>query len=302
MKPTPIKALVVKQDNSITQNVNALFASKTPQEFIKSRPGPSGLVIKYVQIGYVINQLNKAFGPFWEFSVVDKQVGKKQIWVQGRLTVKDMKTGFSITKETFGGADIKISKTTQEAIDIANDLKAAVSDCTKKCASMFGIAADIFFKEQNQYDQEPAILNVEEGEAESTRKIVLGKLMAIAGPRGFTDEIIHSIILKKYDVSSRADLSVVQLEELVSAIENNYQLVSEGSRPLKKGTEGQEQHVVPSPETSKTIESEGEDETVGVSGTGECRNCGSKLGSKSYSLYFCEKKCSDEYWKPKKNE
>lgn len=222
-----------KQDTSLVVVVNKLFAGKTPKQFVKTRPGPGGLTIKYVEIGYVINELNKAFGPFWEFKVVDKGIGEKQIWVQGQLTVKDPKAGFSVTKETFGGSDIKISSKTNLPIDIANDLKAAVSDCTKKAASMFGIAADVFFKEQDKYDQMDNEVDDEEGMVKSSFKIVNDKFFAVASERGIDSEKAKEWIKSLFKVEHMDELVVGQLEKAILALQENYKVVGKDNSPEK---------------------------------------------------------------------
>lgn len=118
---------------------------KTPKQYIKTRPGPGGIPLSYVEVGYVINMLNQVFGWDWDFRVLDQQIGKKQVWVRGELAVRAR--NHTITKGQFGGADIKFNRTTGEPISIADDLKAAASDCLKKCASMLGIAGDVYWKE-----------------------------------------------------------------------------------------------------------------------------------------------------------
>lgn len=211
--------LTVQSANELTKKTNQLFATKTPAKFIKVRPGAGGMPIKYVEIGYIINELNRAFGAFWEFKVIDKQVGKKQVWVQGQLTVKDFKTNFAITKETFGGADIKFRKSDGRVVDIANDLKAAVSDCIKKCASMFGIAADVFFREQDLYDQMPTQVDVENGTKQSLLRIVQAKYFAVAANLGFKGEDAKNKAKKRFNVESFNDISINDLTRFIEEME-----------------------------------------------------------------------------------
>lgn len=47
-----------------------------------------------------------------------------------------------------GRADIKYKKGSTEALDLGNDYKASATDCLKKCASKFGIASDIYGREE----------------------------------------------------------------------------------------------------------------------------------------------------------
>ncbi|MCR4306160.1 MAG: RAD52 family DNA repair protein [Candidatus Daviesbacteria bacterium] len=121
------------------------IGQKTPRAFIKTRPGPGGKPLSYVEVGYIINTLNQIFGWDWDFRILDQQVGKKQVWVRGELSVRAK--GHTIVKGQFGGADIKLNRISGEPVSIADDLKAAASDCLKKCASMLGIAGDVYWKD-----------------------------------------------------------------------------------------------------------------------------------------------------------
>ncbi len=137
--------------NVVPQSMWEALRQPTPKKYIKKRQGPAGRTFDYVEAGYVKDLLNKTFNT-WSFTVVDKQVGNSQIWVQGRLTVqipvpqKDGTITFvELIKEQFGGASIKKSKTDGTPVDIGNDLKAATSDALKKCASEWGVASDIYW-------------------------------------------------------------------------------------------------------------------------------------------------------------
>jgi len=143
--------LIKKEDENKLAPPKTLYTvlnKKTPAKFIKKRVGRGGKYFDYVETGYVIEQLNKAFNNMWDFEIVDKQIGKDKIWVLGKLTVKFV-TPFgiqTISKSQFGGSDVKKTKE-GEVIDIGDDLKAAASDALKKCASLLGIAKDVYFKE-----------------------------------------------------------------------------------------------------------------------------------------------------------
>lgn len=141
----PIKLWERNLPQNLTQAQLSFITQKTPSQYIKTRPGPGGVRLSYVEVGYVINMLNQVFGWDWDFKILDQQVGKKQVWVRGELTVRAGE--HIITKAQYGGADIKLNRTTQEPVSIADDLKAAGSDCLKKCASMLGIAGDIYWKD-----------------------------------------------------------------------------------------------------------------------------------------------------------
>lgn len=136
----------------------------TPPRFIYERPGKGGQKWKYVSGGYVEKVLNFVFGFMWDFDVLEHGMVGDFIWVKGRLTVKDPK-GNTITKTQFGrkeiayktevgrdGKRIQMDHTPENMLDYGNDLKAASTDSMKKCASMLGIASDIYAP--NEYREE----------------------------------------------------------------------------------------------------------------------------------------------------
>jgi hypothetical protein len=128
----------------------ALLTQKTPAAFVKKRPGPGGEPLNYVEIGYVVNLLNQVFGYNWDFIIVEQQVGRKQVWVRGELSVRAGEE--VITKSQYGGAEIRFNAKTGQSISIADDLKAAASDCLKKCASLFGVAGDIYWPDLDNWN------------------------------------------------------------------------------------------------------------------------------------------------------
>lgn len=143
VKELPEMVPVVSSTPQLNEAQVRIINGGTPSKYIKQRPGRGGKSFSYVEVGYVIQQLNQAFSRAWDWEIQEQQIGNKQVWVKGKLTVYFAKD-FSITKSSFGGSDIK---TTQDGttVDIADDLKAASADALKKAASMLGIAADVYF-------------------------------------------------------------------------------------------------------------------------------------------------------------
>lgn len=136
----------------LNQAQKTFITQKTPRKFIKTRPGPGGMPLRYVEVGYVINILNQAFGWDWDFRILDQQVGKRQVWVRGELSVRVGER--TIIKGQYGGAEIKFNRTTGEPLSIADDLKAAASDCLKKSASLLSIAGDLYWRDLDNWEAE----------------------------------------------------------------------------------------------------------------------------------------------------
>lgn len=121
---------------------------RTPNEHIYSRPAKGGGQWTFVTGVYVKKILNYVFGFLWDFEIKDKGREGDQVWVLGRLTIKNDQGVAMIVKEQFGRADVKFKKGTEIPLDYGNDLKAASTDALKKCASELGIASDIYGKNE----------------------------------------------------------------------------------------------------------------------------------------------------------
>ena len=125
---------------------------RTPEQYVYRKPGKGGGTFDYVSVSYITKALNYIFGWNWDFEVFEHGVEGGQVWVKGKLTVHGMRAGQTISKTQFGRADIKYKRGTKDMLDFGNDLKGATSDALKKCASMFGIASDIYGK--GEYKEE----------------------------------------------------------------------------------------------------------------------------------------------------
>jgi hypothetical protein len=162
---------------------------KTPKQYVYRKPGKGGGTFDYVSVAYITKALNYIFGWNWDFEVLEHGVEGGQVWVKGKLTVHGMQAGQTISKTQFGRADIKYKRGTKEMLDFGNDLKGATSDALKKCASMFGIASDIYgkseYKEEsgNEPRQAPAAKDEQQAAPEEVPTVAPGE------PYKFEDHI-----------------------------------------------------------------------------------------------------------------
>jgi hypothetical protein len=107
-----------------------------PPEAVKTRPGQRGKTLSYVEVATVIARLNEGCES-WSFEVVSHRVDADEVIVVGKLTADGQ------TKMHFGGASITLGNDGR-AVSVADDLKAAASDALKKCASLFGVALEMY--------------------------------------------------------------------------------------------------------------------------------------------------------------
>lgn len=126
--------------------MNALRVIQTPTnpEWIKMKNG-----LSYISGDTVTRLLNKAFLYRWSFEVVETRVVQSQakknetstqgsvVQVHGRLTVP----GWGV-REQWGSQPLVGGSDVQE-----HAFKSAATDAMKKCASLFGIALDLYGKE-----------------------------------------------------------------------------------------------------------------------------------------------------------
>lgn len=122
------------------------MVQSTPKQHVYRRPGKGGKQFDYVTGSYVTKVLNYVFGWNWDFDIVDQGREGNHLWVKGKLTVRGAKQGQEISKTQFGRAEVKFIKGSKDFVDYGNDLKAAATDALKKCASLLGIAGDIYGK------------------------------------------------------------------------------------------------------------------------------------------------------------
>jgi len=138
------KDLSLVADCGLNENQMKFLLRRTPKEAVRKRPAKGGGEWEYVSGGWVKKQLNMMFGFNWDFEITNQMVLHGEAIVQGKLTCRS--NGITIIKTQFGNKDVMMKKGTEIPLSIGNDLKAAATDCLKKCAAEIGIAADIYNK------------------------------------------------------------------------------------------------------------------------------------------------------------
>jgi hypothetical protein len=157
--------LSLVESNSLNAKQLDIILKKTPAQYVKKRPAKGGGQWDYVTGGYVKKCLNLMFGWDWDFEIIEQQVLHGEAIVKGKLTCRS--NGKTIVKMQFGNKDIVCRKNTEIPLSIGNDLKAAATDCLKKCAAEIGIAADIYNKE----DFREIRVNTKEIEVDELREL-----------------------------------------------------------------------------------------------------------------------------------
>lgn len=153
------RELALVGQNALNKEQLQFLLKRTPEAYIKERPAKGGGKWKYVTGGYVKKVLNLMFGWNWSFEIMEQSIIQDEVVVKGKLTVTS--NGITVTKMQYGNKDIAFrtesykdetgqtkKRHTDKYLSIGNDMKAAATDCLKKCAAELGIAADIYNAEE----------------------------------------------------------------------------------------------------------------------------------------------------------
>lgn len=146
-EPAGQKAIVIRE-MALAPRQLAVVTASTPAVFIKEKPGRGGKKVKFIEGGYVVNQLNAAFSPIgWDFEIVEQGSSDRttenntegEVWVKGKITIIDHKNGYRVSKTQFGQHPV------HKNVPIGDAYKAASTDALKKCASLLGIGLDVYW-------------------------------------------------------------------------------------------------------------------------------------------------------------
>ena len=152
---------VTRTTSLLNQNQIQKIWNSTPARFKYQRPAKGGGQWTYIKSSYVRKVLDSVFGFNWSFDV---ETGLAEAFEVAKLTgvivvkctltarVKSDGQWVDLKKTQFGRAEVKWKKgygpddnvDVPKPLDVGNDFKAATSDGLKKCASLFGIGADVY--------------------------------------------------------------------------------------------------------------------------------------------------------------
>jgi hypothetical protein len=148
-------------EGQVVEAIRNLRRGKTPVKHVKQRPARGGGTVNYVETYYVVDQLNKLFSFRWDFEVLEHVVDNSSCIVKGKLTCHT--PSGDIVKHQFGEAD------RHSGVPVGDTLKAATSDCLKKCASLIGIALDVYWGKELEFFAEEGEVQVKMTTSDAAR-------------------------------------------------------------------------------------------------------------------------------------
>jgi hypothetical protein len=132
---------------AITEAQFAILTQATQADEVRYRKGKGGRQFAYTDPAYVIRTLNLAFGWNWDFEADNEETfyaNSKpfEVKVRGRLTVRNGER--VIVKVQFGCQPVEYLQNSDTPVSLGDAYKGAASDALKKCASLLGVALDLY--------------------------------------------------------------------------------------------------------------------------------------------------------------
>ena len=187
------------------------------KELIQKRKGRFGKMLDYVGSHYVIERLNQALEGEWSFCIREHLILEEEVVVLGELS------SHGISHQQFGTSSITRSKQSNEPLCIGDDLKAASSDCLKKCATQFGVGLHLYgLKPNGNEDGEAKDQHPEEEQGEQSPRITNGQLnrvFQIAKNKGIPQNQVIKKVRNRFSKSLFA-LTTDEGDELLTILED----------------------------------------------------------------------------------
>jgi hypothetical protein len=180
-------------------------------EQVRSRPGQQGKTVSYVDIAAVITRLNEGCDS-WSFEIASHKIEADEVIVLGKLVADGQ------TKMHFGGTAITLDRDGR-AVSVADDLKAAASDALKKCASLFGVALEMYGgATQGNGNARPRERAPEPDDRVTARQ--LSAIQAVCRRRSIGRDELHTLTLKKTGKSGVQYLTKAEASGLIDELGN----------------------------------------------------------------------------------
>jgi recombination DNA repair RAD52 pathway protein len=120
------------------KNIRQILERPFSHDLIRTREGPGGMTLAYVEVQAYIDRLNEAFGGDWSFELISREQVEDQLIVEGRLTAG------GVVKTGLGGAAVTRRKDNGKLVSLADDCKKAEADALKRCCRLLGVGSELY--------------------------------------------------------------------------------------------------------------------------------------------------------------
>lgn len=235
------KSLVKSEAETLTapgserqlEALRKIAAQETPKEEIRWRKGRGGAQLPYTDPAYVIRTLNEAFNHNWDFEADNEEllcIGERpfEVKVRGRLTVR--LGGQAVTKVQFGCQPIEfLQKDGTTPVSLGDAFKGAASDALKKCASLLGVALDLYDSDSPVHNGGSNGNGDQGGGRQASRPQpcgTAGQILALTKALGWDDQTLAGEIHARFEIAlspenlteALATLPYAESQELIQAL------------------------------------------------------------------------------------
>jgi hypothetical protein len=180
-------------------------------EQIRTRPGQNGKTIAYVETHAVIARLNEVSDFDWSFEVMRHEVLADEVIVLGKLTID------GIAKMAFGGSSVTRDAKGKD-VSLADDLKSAASDATKKCASLFGVGLELYGAGPQTQPHAPAREEIRASPEDRLTSRQLSAIHAACRRKGWGREQLASMVDERFGTVNTQLLTRAQASQFLSEL------------------------------------------------------------------------------------
>jgi Rad52/22 family double-strand break repair protein len=181
-----------------------------PAEAIRSRPGQHGRTLSYVNVGKVLERLHEACNAV-AFEVLRHEILETEVIVVGRLTAD------GIVNVDFGTAPITLDADGR-ALSVGDDLKAASSDCIKRCARLLGCPLDLNAQVERTVPAPPKPRAPPPAPDDRLTSRQLAALQAACRRRGWSSARLTTMVDERFGKNNPQALTRTEASSLISEL------------------------------------------------------------------------------------
>ncbi len=184
-----IEAAHATRTYDVADAIGVLEAKLDPA-WIKQRDGGFGKKLDYIEGARVIEILNKAFNYQWSFEIIHTETVQAEDYYNKRSSTSEPQGKYVLVlgKLTVPGLGVKMAYGSKTIVGRTSEQesvhKAAMTDALKKCATLFGVAKELYLDDESvatpQKSPRPRVSNarnrydVDEVNALKELKAILG--------------------------------------------------------------------------------------------------------------------------------
>jgi hypothetical protein len=180
------------------------------REDVKTRTGQHGRTLSYVDVSKVLQRLHEACDVM-TFEVVRHEILETEVIVVGRLSAD------GVVNVDFGTAQITLDGDGRP-VSVGDDLKAASSDCIKRCARLLGCPLDLNAQVERTAQAPPRARTQAPAPDDRLTSRQLSALQAACRRRGWATGRLTTLVDERFGKNNPQALTRAEASSLISEL------------------------------------------------------------------------------------